>query len=145
MPLSMLGDQEYRELAEFRYQIRRFLRVTEDESRKAGIEPQQYLLLIAVRGMPNGLTPTLTNIAERLQLRHNSVVELVDRCEERGLVTRSAEQDDRRTVAVALTDEGAMILERLATLFHKQLRQLAPELVGALHALLAEMPARNKG
>jgi DNA-binding MarR family transcriptional regulator len=141
--LFMLDEKDYRDLAEFRYQMRRFLRISEDESRKAGIEPQQYLVLIATKGMPQGMAATLTNLAERLQLKHNSVVELVDRCVERGLVLRATEQDDRRTVVVQLTPEGEATLEKLAIMFHKQLRQLAPELVEALHAVLQKGVAKK--
>lgn len=133
----MLRDADYRNLAEFRYQLRRFLRYTEDESRKAGIEPQHYLLLIATKGMPEKMPATLTNIAERLQLKHNSIVELVDRCVDRGLVFRAADPNDRRTVVVRLTPLGEATLEKLAALFQKQVRHLAPELVSVLQALVS--------
>ncbi len=140
----MLQDRDFQDLAEFRYQIRRYLRFTEEESRKAGIEPQQYLLLICMRGMPDGMSPTLTNVAERLQLKHNSVVELVDRCVEKGLVTRSAYHHDKRTVVLALTEEGKKVMEGLAVLFHKQMRQLAPEFLAALLALVKEERTASK-
>src|SRR5690349_434659 len=83
--LQALQESEYLALAEFRYQLRRFLRFMEDEVRDVGINPQQWQLVLAVKGLPRGQRPTISQLAERMQLNHNSMVELVDRCEEHGL------------------------------------------------------------
>ncbi len=83
-----MNQAEYIALAEFRYQLRRFLRNMEEKSRDEGLNPQQYQLLLAIKGLPRQQSPTISALAERMQLNHNSTVELVDRCEERGLVSR---------------------------------------------------------
>ncbi|HSM87013.1 MAG TPA: helix-turn-helix domain-containing protein, partial [Candidatus Limnocylindrales bacterium] len=85
-------------LAEFRYQLRKFLRHMEEEVRQFGINPQQYQLVLAVKGLPKEQVPTISRLAERMQLNHNSMVELVDRCEERNLLRRVRSGTDRRQV-----------------------------------------------
>ena len=127
---------DYRMLAQFRYQLRRFLRFSEEAARAGGLEPQQYLLLLALRGMPEGLEPNIATIAERLQLRHHSAVELVDRMEARGLVRRVRDTRDRRRVSVDVTPTGLEMLERLAHVHLEELTHLAPELCDALQPLL---------
>jgi len=74
---------DYRGLGEFRYQIRRFLRFSEQVAREAGIEPQQHQLLLAIKGLPEGVVASISILAERLQIQHHSAVELVDRLVER--------------------------------------------------------------
>jgi DNA-binding MarR family transcriptional regulator len=124
---------DYQAIAEFRYQIRRFLRFSEDASRAAGLEPQQHQLLLAVKGMPGGRAARISDLAERLQIHHHSTVELVDRLAARGLVSRALGEDDRREVYVQLTPRGESILNTL-TVHHKtELRRAAPALVAALH------------
>src|SRR5258708_39979466 len=92
----------FKAMAELRYQIRRFLRFSENAARKAGIEPQQHQLLLAVRGLPEDLKPTIGVLAEQMQLQHHSTVELIDRLVERGLVCPFRITDDRRQVLVKL-------------------------------------------
>src|SRR5712664_244586 len=82
---------EFRALAEFRHQIRQFLNGSEQASRAAGLEPQQYLFLLALRGLPAGHTATIRELAERMQLRHHSTVEMVNRLERQQLLRRSEE------------------------------------------------------
>ncbi len=127
---------EYRALAEFRYQIRRFLNVSEQAARAAGLEPQQYLLLLALRGLPEGKQATILTLAERLQLRHHSVVGLIDRLEKRGLVRRVRGKEDRRKVLISLTARGEQILGNLARKRLTELRATGPELVRALGAVV---------
>src|SRR2546425_9425912 len=110
---------EYRALAEFRYQIRRFLNISEQAARAAGLEPQQYLLLLALRGLPEGKQKaTILTLAERLQLRHHSVVGLIDRLEKRGLVRRVQGKEDRRKVLISnrRSEEHTSELQSLAYL-----------------------------
>ena len=127
---------EYRALAEFRYQIRRFLNTSEQAARAAGLEPQQYLLLLALRGLPEGKQATILTLAERLQLRHHSVVGLIDRLEKRGLVRRVRGKEDRRKVLISLTARGEQILGNLARKRLAELRATGPELVRALGAVV---------
>ena len=97
---------EFRSLAEFRYQIRLFLNGSEEAARGADLEPQQYLLMLALRGLPAGREPSIRELADRMQLRHHSVVELVDRLERRQLLRRERSLTDRRQVSLQLTPRG---------------------------------------
>ncbi len=130
------GAVDYRALAEFRYQIRRFLRFSEDAARAAGLEPQQHQLLLAVKGLPEGKEPTIGELADRLQIRHHSVVELIDRLESRGLARRQRSSEDRRKVRVELTSEGERILESLTVEHRNELEAAGPTLLRALEELL---------
>lgn len=114
----------YRALAEFRYQIRRFLHFSEQAARTAGLEPRQHQLLLALKGLPAGEAATIQVIAERLQLRHHSTVELVDRLETRGLVRRRRNPKDRRQVFIDLTVRGEAILRQLSVHHLTELRAI---------------------
>ncbi len=139
-----LSLADYRALAEFRYQIRRFLRFSEDAARSAGIEPQHHQLMLAVKGMPAGKRARVADLAERLQLHHNSVVELVGRLAEKGLVERHRDREDRREVTVRLTRRGQRILKDL-TIYHRdELRSTAVALAGAVSKLIARRPGSNQ-
>lgn len=133
---------EFRALAEFRYRIRVFLNGSEQAARVAGLEPQQYLLLLALRGLPPGWKATIRELAERMQLRHHSVVELVDRLERRQLLRRERSRTDRRQVIVHLTARGEKILSRLARQRIAELRSAAPALVRALTAAIRSVRAK---
>src|SRR5260370_42394825 len=109
-----LNSAEYRALAEFRYQLRRFLRNMEEHARGIGNHPQQYQLLLAIKGLPREQTPTIGALAERMQLNHNSTVELIGRCEKRGLLRRSKAPGDRRMVTLAITSDGEQMLRQQA-------------------------------
>src|SRR5487761_975726 len=91
---------EYQALAEFRFLIRRYLTNTETAARSVGLQPQQYGCLLALRGLPNGQEASIRNLADRLQIRHHSAVELVDRMEQRGLFRRERSKEDKRRVLV---------------------------------------------
>src|SRR3954451_7590270 len=105
-----LNIAEYRRLSEFRYQMRRFLRFSEDAARLRGLEPQQHQSLLAIKGLPAGVQPTIVNLAERMQLAHHSMVELVDRITEKGLAVRTRSTEDRRNTCVVLTPKGEKVL-----------------------------------
>ena len=134
-PLDLSVD-EYRRLAEFRYQIRRFLQFSEQAARDAGLEPQQHQLLLAVRGLPSGLQPTIGELAKRLLLRHHSTVELVDRLEQLGAVRREPDPEDGRAVLVRLTRKGEALLHRLTVAHREELDANGPELARAIGGVL---------
>ncbi|HXJ83444.1 MAG TPA: MarR family transcriptional regulator [Candidatus Methylomirabilis sp.] len=127
---------DYRTLAELRYHIRRFLRAREDAARAAGVEPQHYLLLLQIKGLEGERPPTVGALAERLQLRHHTVVELVDRLAARGMVARRRSPSDRRQVVVELRPAGDAVLKRLALYSIDELRAEGPALVRALTRLI---------
>ncbi|HEY4383087.1 MAG TPA: MarR family transcriptional regulator [Ktedonobacteraceae bacterium] len=128
----------YQALAEFRYQIRRFVRFSEQLARAKGIEPQQHQLLLAIKGLPNGKKATISELAERMQLQHHSIVELVDRLVEHGFVERQRDTDDQRRVLVHLTSQGGEILQQLSIVLLAELRQNGPTLVNTLSDLLLQ-------
>lgn len=134
--MEELSAQDYRILHEFRYSIRRFLHFSEQAARAAGIEPQQHQLLLAVKGLPEGVEPTIAAIAERLQVRHHSAVELVDRLVARGLVVRERGEADRRQVLVRLTTRGEAILHELSVHHRTQLRTSGPALAQVLQRII---------
>ena len=127
---------DYQALAEFRYQIRCFLRFSEKAAREAGLEPQHHQLMLAVKGAGKEARPSIAYIAERLQLQHHSAVELVDRLVKRGLIRKSRGDADRREVLVELTLRGERILTQLTLHHREELRTLAPALVGTLSKMM---------
>jgi DNA-binding MarR family transcriptional regulator len=136
---------EYRALAELRYRIRKFVREGDAVARTAGLEPQQYLLLLAIRGMPEGEDPTIRSLAERLALKHQSTVELIDRLESHGYVRRARSRDDRRRVLVSLLPRGEQLLEEVAQQRISELRSSGTAFVNAISALLeSKRTTRNK-
>jgi DNA-binding MarR family transcriptional regulator len=138
---------DYRRLADFRYRIRRFLGFSDQVARAAGLEPQQHQLLLAAKGIPAGQKPTIGALAERMQLRHHSTVELLNRLEERGLVRRVRDQADRRCVLIEVTAAGEAVLHDLAVLHLDELRTAGPLFVEALDAILRGegLPAERRG
>jgi len=131
-----ISSPEYRALAELRYRIRLFLRESDAAARAAGLEPQQYLLLLAIRGLPEKSAAKIQTLADRLALKHHSTVELVDRLERRGLVRRARSKDDRRLVIVSLLPRGQRVLERVVQQRISELRTGGRELAAAIEALL---------
>jgi len=127
---------DYWTLAELRYQIRRFLRLREVAARRAGIAPQQYLLLLQVKALTGKRPATISTLAERLQLQHHSTVELIDRLAKQGMVERRRASSDRREVQVALRPRGEAVLRALARYSVTELRTEGPALVSALNRLI---------
>ncbi len=138
-----LQETEYVALAEFRYQLRRFLRHMEEEVRHLGVNPQQYQLVLAVKGLPKDQVPTISCLAERMQLNHNSLVELVDRCEERTILRRVRSSTDRRQVTLAITADGEALLRRLGSAARQELRSIGPMLVESVLRLTDEKAIRG--
>jgi len=127
---------DFKAMAELRYQIRKFIRFSENAARSAGIEPQQHQLLLAVRGLPDGAKPTIGALAERMQLQHHSTVELIDRLVDRGFLCRLRATEDRRQVLVKLTHEGEEFLQRLSLHHLEELQSAGPTFVKVLNSLI---------
>lgn len=121
---AKLNKRDFEALSEFRYQLRRFLRFSDEASISEGITPLQYQLLLHIKGFPGRDWATLTELAERLQAKHHGVVALVMRCEEAGLVTRTPNETDRRCVEVHLSHRGNTLLNRLAQRHRVELESL---------------------
>jgi DNA-binding MarR family transcriptional regulator len=142
MPLDTVGGaatldiQHLRRLAEFRYRLRLFLHVSQVAAEEMGLRGQQYQLLQCVGGMPEGTAPTIANVAARMLLKHNSAVELVDRCVEQGLLRRSGDDADHRRILLRATPQGQRVLAALAEFHTRELEQSGPELVRALDRIV---------
>ena len=134
--MKRLTLSDYQALAEFRFQIRRFLHFSERAVKAAGLERGQYQLMLAIKGMPSGVRPRIRELANRLQILHHSAVELVNRLEAGGFVRRERAHDDRREVLLALTPKGEKVLSELALHHHEELRSAGPALVGALRRVM---------
>jgi len=124
-----------RSMAEFRYQLRRFLNFSEMASERCGVGAQQYQLMQVIAAMPEGQDASITYLAERMVLRHNSAVELVDRAQRVGLVRRLTDAKDMRRSLVQLTPEGEAILQRLIAEHLSELPSRSEDLMEALLAL----------
>jgi DNA-binding MarR family transcriptional regulator len=127
---------DYESLSEFRYEVRKFLHFAEQAARAAGIEPQQYQALLAIRGLPAESRATVGALAERMQLRHHSAVELGGRLERNGWIKRTRGDVDRREVLLQLTRRGEKLLESLSRMHRRELRTTAPKLIEALRSVV---------
>jgi len=134
--MKRLTVSDYEALAEFRYEIRKYLHFSEQAVHAAGLERGQYQLMLAVKGMPEGVRPRIRELSNRMFIQHHSTVELINRLESGGYVRRERAQGDRREVLLALTAKGERVLEELAMHHHQELQDAAPRLVVALRRLM---------
>ena len=125
-------DPLLRTLAEFRFELRCFLHFSERAALEAGLHPQQHQLLLQVAGVLEGTAVTIAYVAERLGLKHNSAVELVDRSEHEGLLARAKDAADKRRAVLRLTRKGRLLLDRLANDHARELNELGPRLATTL-------------
>ncbi|HYR86963.1 MAG TPA: MarR family winged helix-turn-helix transcriptional regulator [Terriglobia bacterium] len=133
--MKRIATDDYRALAAFRYHIRKYLNFSDSAARSAGLEPKQYELLLAIKGVPEGVTATVGALAEQLDLRHHSTVELVNRAEEKALVRRRRFSIGRSYVMVELTSKGDRALNKAVALRLKELRRAGPLLANILSDL----------
>ena len=143
-----VGDSGYRALAEFRYQIRYFLTDSDEAARSAGLEPEQYQLLLAIKGMPVGQEPAIQALAHRLRVHHNTAVERIDRLARMGLLQRKRGHSDARVVLVELTARGERLLGSLAGKRMTELCQAGPKLIAALARVISatrHLPTKKAG
>ena len=119
-----LTQDELEQLADFRYRLRQFLRVSETMVHAHGCTAQQYQLLLQLLGYPGRRWASVAELAERLQAQHHGVVALVTRCEQAGWVERRASRGDQRCVEVHLTPGGRALGRRLARLHRDELGAL---------------------
>jgi DNA-binding MarR family transcriptional regulator len=124
-----MSKAEFEALAQFRYQLRRFLRFSEEVTRRKGVTPLQYQLMLQIKGFPGREWATVVELAERLQAKHHGVVALISRCEKAGLVVRNAGRADMRLVEVRLTGKGEHCVEQLARLHRTEHLSLRGKLV----------------
>lgn len=126
-----LTAEDYRRLADFRHLLRRFLAFSEEQAEKLGLSAQQHQALLAIKGY--GASPlSIGDLAQRLAIRHNSAVGLVNRLVGVGFVVRDYDPNDRRRAFLALTTKGERVLELLSTAHRDELRTIAPLLMPLL-------------
>lgn len=142
--MENISYSEYEALAELRYQIRKFLRFSEDAARKAGLEPRQHQLMLALKGLPQDVRPRIGALAERLQIQPHSAVELVDRLAKGGYVRRQREGKDRREVLLSLTPKGEKVLRELSLDHREELRTAGPALMAAISGALRPQPRKTR-
>jgi DNA-binding MarR family transcriptional regulator len=130
-----LSKREYESLSAFRYALRRFQRFSEEAAEAVGLTPRQHQALLAIKGFPGREHVTNGELAERLQVKHHSVVGLVNRLEAQGLIVREQGDSDRREVYVTLTERGSELLERLTAAHKEELLQIAPQLGAILEGI----------
>ena len=135
--MPKLSTADYRSLAAFRYEIRKFLSLSEQAARQVGIEPQQHQLLLALKGLPSGMRPTVGTLAERLLLKHHSVVELTDRLVKKKLLQKRRSPDDGREILLHITVAGERLLRKLSRAHQVELQAAAPALIDALLVVTA--------
>ena len=135
---------DYTALADFRYEIRRFLNFSEAAARGAGIEPHQHQALLAIKGLPAGQLATIGVLAERLRIQHHSAVELTNRLESKGLIRRLRGEADRREVLLELTLRGEKLLQQLTLSHRAELQSAGPRLVAALELAIARERRRSR-
>jgi len=140
---ELITPSEYRALADFRRDLRVFLAFSEQAARAAGLEPRQYQMLLAIKGRAEEDAPTVGALSREMGLRHHSAVELIDRMETNGLVSRTRSPSDRRQVLVQLTARGQRLLARLARVHRQELQQTAPRLIRTLRRVLNRAPAKS--
>ena len=133
--MASIKQSEYEALASFRYSLRQFLRFSEDAARELGLTPHQHQALLAIKGFPSGQRITIGELAKRLQTRHNSAVELVNRLAAEKLVTRKNSEQDHRQVYVTLTERGSNLLEQLSAVHKQELQRIGPQLNQLLEIL----------
>jgi DNA-binding MarR family transcriptional regulator len=124
-----------RELAEFRFQLRQFLSFSEISSERHGIQAQQYQLLQVVAAAPSGQPASVSYLADRMVLRHNSTVELVDRAERAGLVRRHTDERDLRRSIIKLTPPGEQLLRAMVAEHVQELDRLADRIIHSIRAV----------
>ena len=130
-----VSDADYVTLADFRSALRKFLRTSEEIALSLGLTPQQHQALLAIKGFPGGTPPTISQLAARLHVRHNSAVGLVNRLVRQRLVKRKHSQLDHRQVHVELTSRGSAMLDKLTHSHRIELRRIG----GEISRLLGEL------
>lgn len=134
MPASTeVTEAEYQNLAAIRYAIRRFLRFSEEAARAAGLTPQQHQAMLAIRACPSA--PSVTYLAEQLQLEHNSAVGLVERLKRLNMVEVQTDPADRRRLQLHLTPAAVEVLATLSAAHRDELRRVGPKLRELLESL----------
>ncbi len=142
--MAKITKSQYETLAALRYRLRQFLRFSEEAAHTVGLTPQQHQALLAIKGFPRRGRVTVSELAERLQIRHHSAVGLADRLAANNLIRRHRDPTDRRRANLALTAHGEKVLENLSATHREQLRQIGPEIESLLRRLRENQDRTSK-
>jgi DNA-binding MarR family transcriptional regulator len=134
---------DYQALADFRYELRRYLNFASQAARRMGVQPKQYQAMLAIKGGANGLGATVSQLAEQMQIEHHSAVELSGRLAQKGWILRSRSRVDRREVLLRLTPRGEKLLRHLSVSHHQELELAGPRLIRTLQSIILR-EAKNK-
>jgi DNA-binding MarR family transcriptional regulator len=137
-----LSSEDYRALAEFRHHIRLYIRFSEKVVRNAGLEPREYQLLLALKGLTPDVRPRIAEIAEQLRIHHHSAVALVDGLETKGLVRRKRGTTDRREVLVMVTPAGEAIISKMVAVHLAEVVSRGPMLLNSVQRVLRRAGGR---
>ena len=140
-PRTKFPKQSYVALADFRYALRRFFAFSEQAAGEAGLSPQQYQALLAIKGAPDDAEIGIQDLAARLMIRHHSAVELVNRLEKNGFVARAKSEADARRVLVRTTAKAERVMDGLAAAHLRELKGIRP----VLDQLLAQFEPSQDG
>lgn len=124
----ILTKASYMALAEFRFALRKFLAFSEEAASAAGLTPQQHQTLLAIKGAPGRESLSISEIADRLLVRHHTAVELIDRLADLGLATRKPDAQDGRRIQVSLTKDGHCAIDKLSSIHIEELGSIRPTL-----------------
>ena len=131
--MPQLLPEDYEALANFRYAMRKFLSFSKRAlAAEARLTTEQYEALLALKAFAGATGLSISDLSERLQVKHHSAVSLIDKLEERHLARRQPGVADRRQVFVRLTPAGARLLARVAALHRNEIRSRSPEMIEAL-------------
>lgn len=134
--MPRLSPHDYEALAELRYLGRKFLRFSKEYLRaQAGLNPEQYEALLAIKAFGTAESITISQLSERLQVKHHSAVNIVDRLVEGKLLRRQPSERDRRERHLQLTTKGETLIEELAAVHFHELRNRSEEMIKGLKRL----------
>lgn len=145
MPRAQPSLQDYQTLAAFRAALREFFAFSASAAAEAGVAPQQYQALLAIKGHLGEGPPSISDLARQLLVQQHSAVELAKRLEAAGLISRVRDPLDRRVVLLRLTPKAEAVLADLAAIHLEELRLLAPTIAGLLDRVGERAPAGDAG
>jgi DNA-binding MarR family transcriptional regulator len=138
--MSSMSDEQYQDIARFRRSLRAYVKPADQVARRVGMTPAQYGLLVSIRGAAEAVAPSISWLAEELQIQPHSVTGLVQRAEDAGLVATYVDREDGRVRGVGLTDEGRRTLSRLFELHSDELDDARRQLLDDLRRVQRQAP-----
>lgn len=133
--MTLPTQSDYEALAVFRHTLKKFLDFSTSAAQAAGVPPQQHQALLAIKGLPQGEVMTVGLLAERLLIAPHTATELAGRLVSGGFVNRETDASDRRRQTLHLTEKAELVMTHLSAIHLKEIREMAPQLIGILGRL----------